>query len=89
MKNYIFIISGFLLTCCDTIEPPFLQSNSQTSQKIVIIEKFTGHKCSNCPAATIKIKELQELYQDAIIPVSIHPQLDTTYAGPDQHHVQR
>ncbi|RPG60229.1 MAG: hypothetical protein CBD51_001285 [Flavobacteriales bacterium TMED191] len=73
MKNYIFIICGFLLTCCDTIEPPFLQSNSQTSQKIIMIEKFTGHKCSNCPAATIKIKELQELYQDAIIPVSIHP----------------
>ena len=73
MKNYILIIISFFLITCDTIEPPYLQSNNQSSQKIVLIEKFTGHKCSNCPDATRKIKELQELYQDAIIPISIHP----------------
>ena len=72
MKNYI-IISVLFLFSCDTIEPPYLQTNNQSSQKVVLIEKFTGHKCSNCPDATRKIKELQELYQDAIIPVAIHP----------------
>ena len=42
-------------------------------QKKILIEKFTGHKCSYCPDATRKIKELKEFYGDAIIPIAIHP----------------
>ncbi len=73
MKNYILIICVLFLFSCDVIEEPYLQSNNQSSQKMVLIEKFTGHKCSNCPDATRKIKELQDYYQDAIIEVAIHP----------------
>lgn len=39
----------------------------------VLIEDFTGQRCVNCPNATEKIHELQELYgEDAVIPVAIH-----------------
>jgi len=74
MKNKILIIICSLLLCCDVIEPPYNEINNKLpAEKTVLIEKFTGHKCSNCPDATRKIKELQDLYPEVIIPVTIHP----------------
>ena len=88
MKKYFLIIISYFLICCDTIEPPYLQSNTQVSQRTVIIEKFTGHKCSGCPDATKKIKELQNEFPDAIIPVAIHPggELFDNFTGTDDNH---
>ena len=42
-------------------------------ERSVLIEKFTGHKCSNCPEATRKLKELKEFYGEQLIPITIHP----------------
>ena len=47
--------------------------NISKNTKTILIEKFTGHKCSNCPAATRKIEELKEFYGLNIISVAIHP----------------
>ena len=74
MKNLIVItllISLCLLTACDKIHPPYTEECHQTAQKTVLIEKFTGHKCSNCPEATRKIDELKECYGDNLISISI------------------
>lgn len=42
-------------------------------KKHVLIEDFTGQRCVNCPKATEKIKELQEIYgEENIIAVGIY-----------------
>ena len=86
MKNYILITFSLFLFACDVIEEPYLESNNQSSQKMVLIEKFTGHKCSNCPDATRKIKLLQEYYNNAIIPVAIHPGELSGLTGVDENY---
>ena len=58
---------------CDKIDYPYIEENSQTAERVVLIEKYTGHKCSGCPSASRKIDELKILYKDAIIPIAIHP----------------
>lgn len=40
--------------------------------KNVLIEDFTGQRCSNCPNGTKIIEQLQEQYGDQVIAVSIH-----------------
>lgn len=72
--NLQVIFSLLCILGCDQIEPPYTQNlNLENPNKVILVEKFTGHKCSNCPKATLKIKELKEDFQNAIIPVSIHP----------------
>jgi hypothetical protein len=43
-----------------------------TIQKKVLIEKFTGVRCVNCPAGAKAIKEMQEIHGENLIAVSIH-----------------
>jgi len=89
MKNLIVItllISLCLLTACDKIHPPYTEECHQTAQKTVLIEKFTGHKCSNCPEATRKIDELKECYGDNLISISIHPGDLTEFTGTDSNY---
>ena len=38
----------------------------------VLIEDFTGQRCTNCPKATDAIHEMQEAYGSSVIPVAIH-----------------
>lgn len=40
--------------------------------KSVLIEDFTGQRCSNCPTATLVMESLTATYGDAVIPVGIH-----------------
>ena len=50
-----------------------MTENLNTALKKVIVEKFTGHKCSNCPDASITLNELKEFYSNNIISIAIHP----------------
>ena len=70
MRNLIAIILLIflcILSACDKIDPPYTEDCNQTAKKTVLIEKFTGHKCSNCPEASRKIDELKECYGDNLI----------------------
>lgn len=40
--------------------------------KTVLIEDFTGQRCSNCPTATLVLESLTAAYGNAVIPVGIH-----------------
>ena len=66
MKKLILSVLSIILLCwsaCDQIDPPYIEQNNQEVEKTVLIEKFTGHKCSNCPDATRKLDELKEFYE--------------------------
>lgn len=73
-KLYIAIIASLLLAACDNISESdrLIYEEPVTAQRVVLIEDFTGQRCSNCPLATEIIEELQEVYGDAIVAVGIH-----------------
>ena len=76
MKKYIFIISLIFLTnSCDIIEGPYMTDADLyvNSEKKVLIEDFTGHRCTGCPTATKEISAIQEIYGNQVIAIAIHP----------------
>ncbi len=63
MKKRTPTILLIILLCwisCDKIEPPYIEAGNQSAEKTILIEKFTGHKCSNCPEASRKVDELKD-----------------------------
>lgn len=60
---------------CDEYEGDYRLSHYQevTVKKNILIEDFTGQRCSNCPKAADEITTLQTAYgKDRVIAVSIH-----------------
>lgn len=77
--NYILflaLIFSLIVSACDQISPPYVESSGpviiDTTKKKVLIEKFTGHRCGNCPPASEEAKRLKEKYQGQVIIMSIH-----------------
>ncbi len=78
-KTYYFFIFFIALISCDIvknvnppIEPTILNINPIVIYKKILLEKYTGHKCGNCPASSDLSNTLQNQYQDKIISLSIH-----------------
>lgn len=42
------------------------------TKRVVLLEDFTGQRCSNCPTATEIIEQLQKACGDALVAVAIH-----------------
>ena len=82
----IFFIIFVSFIGCDKIEPPYIENNIQLAERSVLIEKFTGHKCSNCPEASRKVDELKEFYGDNLIAVAIHPGNLTEFTAVDDNY---
>lgn len=45
---------------------------SKTVRRIVLLEDFTGQRCTNCPKAADVIDLLHEAFGDRVVPVGIH-----------------
>jgi len=87
MRTLILTIFLFFFTQCDRIEPPYTEENNlPTAERTVLIEKFTGHKCSNCPEASREIDFLKEIYGEQIISVAIHPGNLTEFTETDNNY---
>lgn len=73
------LLSFLIFFSCDTIETnDFLEGgtpgpvDTTTITKKVLIEDFTGFKCSNCPSASTELHTIEELYPDKIVGIGIH-----------------
>jgi len=92
----IFALSLFWLISCDVIEEPFFRdtitgdttgidtvSFDPTPQltRGVLLEEFTGHKCPNCPAASLLAHDLKEANPGKVSVVSIHSGVFATVDG--------
>lgn len=70
------IICGIclLLVGCDHIaeDERLIYEKPEPSQRVVLLEDFTGQRCVNCPTATDVIEQLQETYGEALVAVGIH-----------------
>lgn len=47
-------------------------SDTNSTKRVVLIEEFTGHTCSNCPDGAREVQRIDSLYDSQVIPVSIH-----------------
>ncbi len=45
---------------------------TNSAEKVVILEEFTGHLCVNCPEATILAHDLKVTYGEQLVLLSIH-----------------
>ena len=76
MKKIYFIILPLLLTllACDNIgeDDRYIEVEPINPMRRVLLEEFTGQRCTNCPAAHAIIEKLEEQYGEDLIVVSIH-----------------
>lgn len=67
---------AFSLFACEEIPPvitPLEPGGPNVNVKRrVLIEEFTGVRCVNCPAGTVEVLNLRELYKDQVISVGVH-----------------
>lgn len=89
----IFIaITTTLFFSCDKIDTPIAQQETtgvdttDTNGTTIVVrrilmEEFTGHYCSNCPAGAAEMQRLAGVYGEQIIPISLHAG-DVTFNEP-------
>lgn len=74
-----------LLTSCDKVEGPFYQIMQNEDVTVtfpdvdpasvyrkILIEEFTGHRCTNCPAGHQILDQLHQRYGDTLVMAGIH-----------------
>ena len=74
MNKILLSLVLFLLTACSYIgeEERLIYVKPESAKRVVLLEDFTGQKCTNCPKATDVIEQLQETYGEALVAVGIH-----------------
>lgn len=84
-KLIVFSLTVFLLISCDVIERPYIPSDNETLVQVdfpalnpnnvyrkILLEEYTGHRCTNCPGGHDRVTELLVTYGDTLIPIGIH-----------------
>lgn len=77
----LFALLVYLFAACTEIPPEIPQLNID-GDKAVLIEDFTGVKCTNCPTAATEINNLVIQYGENVIPVSIHAPKYSSFTSP-------
>lgn len=65
----------------EEITVEFPDVNPSSVYRKILLEEFTGHKCTNCPQAHEILESLQEQYGDTLVAVGIHY---SSFAKPDK-----
>ncbi len=76
MKKIIFstlaLFTIITFNSCDKVDQPFKTVDVEPGGRKILVEEFTGHTCTACPAAAVELQRLVDVYGDQIIPVAIH-----------------
>ncbi|MBD5386115.1 Omp28 family outer membrane lipoprotein [bacterium] len=77
----ILMVAG--MASCDNVEPAdrYIELPSVQIARKVLVQEFTGIKCSNCPTGAMTLSEIQKANEGSVIAVSMHPS-GTTFSGP-------
>ena len=70
---------------CDKIEGPYITPDESVETNVefpdidpatvfrkVLIEEYTGHRCTNCPDGHRELASLHERYGDSLVAIGIH-----------------
>ena len=84
----IILLASIALFACDKVEDPFpptkdvvdtgivwddsVFSVDNNNRRFVLMEEFTGHTCTNCPAGASEVERLVGIYGNELVPISIH-----------------
>jgi len=87
-RSICSLIIILFLSACDKIETPLVDqglTNTQdilwddtstniydNTQKVILVEEFTGHTCRQCPAANTLLENIKATYSGQVISVAIH-----------------
>jgi hypothetical protein len=74
---------AYLFSSCDKIKEPYATSKhgnivdtvmewDSVPVKRVLLEDYTGHKCVNCPEATVIAHSLEESYEGKLLVLAVH-----------------
>lgn len=79
MKHILSISAAALalaFTACDNVDEKdrFIPLEFQETEKVVLVEEFTGSRCSNCPNGAEVVAGMHEHYGDNFIAVSLYPE---------------
>lgn len=75
MRKLLYLLAFLpFLTACDNVseDDRYIDMGDVVSQRNVLLEEFTGQRCTNCPDAHAVIEQLEHQYGDNLIVVSIH-----------------
>ena len=72
-----YYCDSYMLTnprnCGLTVRPVRVQNTQpEIVKRVVLLEDFTGQRCTNCPKANDVIEQLQEAYGEALVAVGLH-----------------
>ena len=77
-KLAYLLLSAFALGACDYVDDPTPPSTGggvtpgETVKRRALLEEFTGHRCTTCPAAHIIAANLANAYGEDLIVVGVH-----------------
>jgi hypothetical protein len=84
---------GFIFHSCDKLDAPYSSAkhgnvvdtvmdwDTVNPVKRVLLEDYTGHKCTNCPDAAVIAHSLENTYDGKLLVMAVHAGY---YAEPDQ-----
>lgn len=87
MKQILCISAAAMalaFTACDNVDENerFIPLEFQETEKVILIEEFTGAHCANCPTGAATVAGFHDTYGDQIIAVSLYPEQLTDLTKP-------
>lgn len=75
------ILAGFV--SCDTVaeDDRIIPVEKVESQRVVLLQEFSGQNCRNCPGGSDAIHDILSVYPDNVVAVAMHPK-GTPNSGP-------
>lgn len=84
-STILIVILACLTWACDKIDGPYISNEGGSDTEVefpdleasdlyrrILVEEYTGHRCSNCPNGHAKLQELHDIYGDTLVIVGIH-----------------
>jgi thiol-disulfide isomerase/thioredoxin len=69
-----FLLIILIIASCDTVQPPYEENSviTDSTEKVVLLEEYTGFRCGNCPAANEVAHQIKDKYPNNVILLAIH-----------------
>lgn len=73
------LLAAAMFMGCDKVEEPYLvnkgpvgSGGGEVGKRVILVEEFTGHRCTNCPEAALELANLKALYGEQLLIVAVH-----------------
>jgi hypothetical protein len=74
--RFLALSFSLLFSSCDIIDDPIREipggGGTEVDDQRVLIEKFTGHRCNNCPDVDPDVNQIKDFYGDKVSFISYH-----------------